>query len=62
LIFEDFSPFSEGLIGCNQDGSAFVAGTDQFKENACFRLIFGDVGEVVENQKMIFVKFGDCGL
>ena len=59
LIGEDFSPFAEWLVGGDEHGSALITGADQFEQNARFRLILGDVGEVVENQEMIFVELVD---
>ena len=59
LIREDFSPFAEGLIGGDEYRSPLVTGTHQFEQNARLRLIFGDISEIVEDQQMIFVEFGD---
>ena len=56
LIGEDFSPFAEGLVGGDQDGTPFVAGADQLEEHAGFGLVFCDVGKVVEDQEVIFVQ------
>lgn len=39
--------------------SAFVAGADQLEQNAGLGLILGPVGEIVENQQVIFIEFGD---
>ena len=61
LIGEDFSPFAEGLICGDEQGSALVSRADQFEQNARLRLVLGDIGEIVEDQQMIFVEFGDCG-
>ena len=38
-----------------------VSRADQFEQNARLRLILGDIGEVVEDQQMIFVELGDRG-
>jgi len=59
LIWKNPSPFAEGLIGGDQHRSPLVSRADQFEQNAGFRLILGDIGEVVENQQMIFVELGD---
>ena len=61
LIWKNPPPFTEGLIGGDQHGSALVAGTDELEEDAGFGLIFGDVGQVVEDQQMICVELGDGG-
>ena len=59
LIGKNPSPFAEGLIGGDQHRSPLVSRADQFEQNAGFRLILGDIGEVVENQQMVFVELGD---
>jgi len=59
LIWEDFAPFTEWLIGGDEHRAAFVAGADQLEQNTGLRLILGDIGEIVENQQVIFVEFGD---
>ena len=61
LAGEDFAPFAEGLIGGDQDGSAFVAGGDELEEHAGFSLVLGNIGEVVEDQQVIFVELVDRG-
>jgi hypothetical protein len=61
LAGKDLTPFAEGLVGGDEHGSALVACADQFEQNARFRLILGDIGEIVEDQKVIFVEFGDRG-
>jgi hypothetical protein len=59
LIREDFAPFAERLIGGDEHRSSLVAGADQLKQNAGLCLILGDIGEIVENQQVLFVEFGD---
>ena len=61
MIGEDFSPFAEGLVGGDEHGSALVSRADQFEQNARLRLVLGDIGEIVKDQQMIFVEFGDRG-
>ena len=36
--------------------------SNQFKQDACFRLVLGNVGEVIEDQQMILVQLGEGGL
>src|SRR3954454_16667787 len=55
-VREDLSPFSEGLVGRDQDGSTLVAGADQLEQDARFGLVLGDVGEVVEDQEVEAVE------
>src|SRR5712691_1507075 len=61
LIGEDFSPFAEGLVGGDQQGSPLVSGTDEFEQDAGFGLILADIGEVVEDQQVVLVELGDGG-
>ena len=61
LAGKDLSPLAERLVGGDEHRSAFVARADQFEQNTGLRLILGDVGDVIENQQMIFVELGDCG-
>ena len=39
----------------------FIARTDEFEQDTGFGLIFGDAGEIVEDQQMIFVELLDRG-
>ena len=55
LIREDFAPFAERLIGSDEHRSSFVAGADQLEQNAGLGLILGHIGEIVQNQQVIFV-------
>ena len=59
LIREDFAPFTEWLIGGDKHRPPLVTGTDQLEQNAGLRLILGDIGEIVEDEQMIFVEFCD---
>src|SRR5215469_7574771 len=61
LVWEDLAPFAERLVGSDKEGSPLVAGADEFKEHAGFGLVFGDVGEVIEDQQEEFVELGDGG-
>ena len=38
-VREDAVPFTEGLVGGDEQGSALVSGTDQFEEDGGLRLI-----------------------
>ena len=61
-VGEDAVPIAEGLICCDGDGASFVSGADQFKQDAGFGLVLGDVGEVIENDQVVFVEARDGGL
>ncbi len=60
-VWEDFSPFAEGLICGDEQRASLVSGADQLEEDVRFGLILGDVGEIVEDQQMIFVELVDRG-
>jgi hypothetical protein len=61
LIWEDLTPLAKRLIGGDEKGSPLVAGANELKEHAGFGLVFGDVGEVVEDQQVESVELGDDG-
>ena len=58
---KDLSPFAEGLVCGDEHRPALVAGADQFEQDARLRLVLGDVSEIVEDQKVVFVELGDGG-
>jgi hypothetical protein len=61
LVREDFAPFAEGLVGGDEERTPLVAGADELKEHAGFGLVFGDVGDVIEDQEVEFVELGNSG-
>jgi len=61
LVGENLAPFAEGLIGRDEQRSAFVAGSDQLEQHAGLGLILGDVGDIVEYQQLVLVELGDGG-
>jgi hypothetical protein len=48
LVGEDLTPFTERLVGGDQQGSAFVTGGDELEQHTGLSLILGDVGDVVQ--------------
>lgn len=60
-IGEDPVPFPEGLVGGDHDGSPLVARGDELEEHARFRLVLGDIGEIVEDEQIELVELGDGG-
>ena len=60
-IGEDLAPLTERLVCGDQDGAAFVAGTDELEQDAGLGLILADVGEVVEDQEVETVEAVDGG-
>jgi len=61
LIRKDLAPFPERLVGGDEEGSPFVASADELEEHAGFGLVFGDVGEVIQDQQVEFVELGNGG-
>src|SRR5271169_4666582 len=59
LIGENLAPLAKGLVGSDNERSTLVPGADEFKEHAGFSLVFGDVGEVIEDQEVKFVELGN---
>ena len=59
LIGEDFAPLAERLVGRYQHGSPLISRGDQLEQHACLGLILGDVGDVVEDEQVVAVEFGD---
>ena len=60
-VGEDAVPIAEGLICCDGDGASLVSRADQFKQDAGFGVVLGNVGEVIENDQMVFVEARDGG-
>ena len=42
-------PFAEGLVRGDEQRSTLVARGDELEDDACFCLVLGDVGDVVED-------------
>lgn len=62
LIREDSPPFAKWLIGRDQQRASFVAAGDKLEQHTGFRLILAHICDVVEDQEVIAVEFGDRGL
>jgi hypothetical protein len=54
-------PIAERLVGRDEQESAFMAGGDQLEHHTGLGLIVGNVGDVVEDQQVVLVEFGDGG-
>ena len=59
LVWEDLAPFAKRLVGSDEEGPPLVAGADELKEDTGFGLVFGHVGEVIQDQQVIFVELGN---
>jgi hypothetical protein len=55
-IRENLAPCTKWLIGGDQRRSPLVTGTDQLEQNLGFRLIFTDIGEIIEDQQVKAVE------
>ena len=55
-IGEDPIPFSKRLVGGDHDVAPLIPCGDEFEEHACFGLVFGDVGEIVEDEQVELVE------
>src|ERR1039457_2498735 len=60
-IRKNLAPGAEWLVGRYEHGPMLITGTDQFEEDGGLRLIFADVGEIVEDQQMKAVEPVDGG-
>src|SRR4029077_13089773 len=60
-IGEDRIPGAEGLVCGDQQGPALVAGGDQLEDDGGLGLALLDVGQVVEDEQMVFVELLDGG-
>jgi hypothetical protein len=59
LIWKDFAPVAEWLIGSDQHGAPLVAASNELEQYTGFRLIVADVDDVVEDQEVIFVELSE---
>src|SRR6516162_1864101 len=59
LVGENFMPVGKSLIGADQKRAAFVAGADQFEQNAGLGMILVNIGEVVQYKKIVLVELAD---
>jgi len=61
-IRNDPVPLSKWLVGRDHEGALLVSRRDVLEEHACFRLILGDISQIVEDQQAELVQFCDGGL
>ena len=60
LVGEDFAPCTEWLVGSDRKASVFIAPCDKFEENRAFGVVFLGICDVVQNEEIEFVEFGQC--
>ena len=58
VVREDPVPVGKWLIGGDQHGAALVACADQLEQHGGFGMILVDVGQVIEDQQVVFVELG----
>ena len=57
VIDAELAPFAEGLVGRDQQGSAFITSGDQLEQHTGLGLILGDVGDIVEDQQLVHGQY-----
>ena len=62
LIREDLVPATEGLVGGDGDAAVFVAPGDQLEEDTGFGLVLVGIGDVIEDDQVELVEFGESSL
>ena len=58
LIREYLIPCAEGLIGGNRYAFVFIPACNQLEQDACFGLILMRVGDIIKNDQIELVAFG----
>jgi len=58
-VGEDLIPAAEGLVGGDGNTAVFVAPSDQFEEDAGFGLILVGISDVVKDDQVELVEFGE---
>lgn len=61
-VREDPVPFAEGLIGGDQHRAPLVTCADQLEQHAGLGLVLGDVGKIIEDEKIEAIEAVDGGL
>ena len=62
LVREDLVPAAEGLVRGDGDAAVFVAPGDQLEEDAGLGLVLVGIGDVIEDDQVKPVEFGESGL
>ena len=62
LVWKDLPPSAEGLVCGHKVGASPISGADELEQDGGFRLVFADIGEVVEDQQVEAIKPVDGGL
>ena len=61
FVREDLIPAAKGLVGGDGDAAVFVAPGDQLEEDAGLGLILVGVSDIIENDQVEPVQFGQGG-
>jgi site-specific DNA recombinase len=59
MVWKDLIPVGEWLIGGDQHRASLVSCTDQFEQHRGLGVILMYIGEVVEDQQVVFVELAD---
>lgn len=59
VIWKDSIPVCKGLIGGDQHGTSFVTCADQLEQDRGLGVILVYLGQIIKDQQMVFVEFGD---
>lgn len=58
-IWEDLIPGAEWLVDGDHDRSSLVAGTDKLEQHRSLGLVLLEIGEIVEDDEVIYVELLD---
>ncbi len=58
-IGKDLPPFREGLIAGDDEGAPFVALGDELEQDGGLGLILADIAEVIEDEAVEPIEFGE---
>ena len=61
-VGKDSIPLTKGLIRRDHHTLSFIAMGNEFKQNRGFHIRFFDIAEIVNDEEIVAVKFGQCGL
>lgn len=62
FVREDLIPAAEGLVGGDGNAAVFIAPCDQLEEDAGLGLVLVGVGDVIKDDQVEPIQFGQGGL
>lgn len=54
VILEDISPFAIRFVGSEDNRRLFISPGDELEEAMCFKLIKGQIANLIDDQKLKF--------